>query len=341
MIDFAAQSLTFVQGHMLLILAGLAVVLVLGAAGWFMSHRGPSRTSMIADASRKERERTYRQARRDLQAARDALTKGSDGPKAILVDLICDLGSQWEDRDAPRYISYEQATKSLQEIQPYLEIKKGGWLPWGAGRNLPELIVILHTLGGSSLSSQMIANAIAKYEGPKTAYVPYIAMSGGTKIALACDTIVMGASATLGPIDTQYSGVSKASLDRLSKDPKAGPLPPGVLLTLYEAEKFDSYAVDQAKAVLHKNHGKSVEENPAVKLSSGDWSHSRSIFPEVAKEQLGLNVEIGCRKKVMNYVNARIRMIDTRIESEAHGADKKDDTDPPSPSDLPKVTVTG
>ena len=332
---------SFVVGNGILIVAAV-VSLVLAGLVWRFFTRGPSKASIIADVNRKERERTYRQASRDLSAARDALTKRGSHRKAILIDLICDLGDQWQDRDAPRLISYEQAIQALQQIQPLLEMRKDTFIPGLGKRNLPELIIILHTFGGYSQSVQMIANAIAQYEGSKTAYVPYIAMSGGTKIALACDKIVMGASAALGPIDTQYNGFPKVDLLRLRGDDKLPSIPAGVLLTQYEAEKFDQFAIEHAEQIVNPKHVKSKDDNPAVRLSSGDWSHNRSIFPDVAKSELGLNVEIGCRK-VMKYVDARIRMIDTRIEREARGAsgDAGDEGDKPTPNELPKLTVIG
>ncbi len=46
----------------------------------------------------------------------------------------------------------------------------------------------------------MIANAIKLHPAGKDSYVPYVAMSGGTVIALATDKIHMGKDAFLGPI---------------------------------------------------------------------------------------------------------------------------------------------
>jgi len=63
--------------------------------------------------------------------------------------------------------------------------------------------VILHTLGGYSLAAELVAAALKRIRDPRRVYVPYIAMSAGTLIALAADRIHLGKNACLGPIDTQ------------------------------------------------------------------------------------------------------------------------------------------
>ena len=63
-----------------------------------------------------------------------------------------------------------------------------------------EVTLVLHTSGGCVMSCVMIANALRQF--PKsTAIVPYMAISGGTLIALNARALQMGRSASLSAVD--------------------------------------------------------------------------------------------------------------------------------------------
>ncbi|MCW5723404.1 MAG: hypothetical protein KIS81_00435 [Maricaulaceae bacterium] len=77
-------------------------------------------------------------------------------------------------------------------------------------RNTPKgkpIDLILHTRGGDAAASELIAEVILK-RSRVVAYVPYMAMSGGTQIALAADLVVFGSNACLGPTDLLLGGIS-------------------------------------------------------------------------------------------------------------------------------------
>src|SRR5262245_19091727 len=57
----------------------------------------------------------------------------------------------------------------------------------------------VHTTGGLALAAEPIANALVRHNGPVTLMVPCDAMSGGTRLALASDKVLMSRSAVLGP----------------------------------------------------------------------------------------------------------------------------------------------
>jgi len=67
--------------------------------------------------------------------------------------------------------------------------------------------LILHTPGGTIFATQALVRAIIRYPGQVRAVVPFYAMSGGTMLALACDGIVMGETACLGPVDPQLGSI--------------------------------------------------------------------------------------------------------------------------------------
>jgi membrane-bound ClpP family serine protease len=81
-----------------------------------------------------------------------------------------------------------------------------------------EVTVVLHTAGGCVTSCVMIANALREFSASK-AVVPYMAMSGGTLIALNAGILEMGASASLSAVDPVIGGIRARHLQREDKEP--------------------------------------------------------------------------------------------------------------------------
>lgn len=70
------------------------------------------------------------------------------------------------------------------------------------------LDLILHTPGGDVAATESIIDYLhSLYNGDIRAIIPQMAMSGGTLIALSCNSIVMGRQSSLGPIDPQIGGM--------------------------------------------------------------------------------------------------------------------------------------
>lgn len=95
------------------------------------------------------------------------------------------------------------------------------------------LDLILHTPGGNIAATESIVNYLrAIFGNDIRAFVPQIAMSGGTMIALSCKEIVMGKQSNIGPIDPQFGGMScagvieefESALSKIKEDPKVIPL---------------------------------------------------------------------------------------------------------------------
>ena len=68
-----------------------------------------------------------------------------------------------------------------------------------------EVTLVLHTAGGCVTSCVLIANALRQF-GKSTAVVPYMAISGGTLIALNARRLQMGANASLSAVDPIVQG---------------------------------------------------------------------------------------------------------------------------------------
>ena len=70
------------------------------------------------------------------------------------------------------------------------------------------LDLILHTPGGDMAATESIVDYLHEmFKMDIRAVVPQLAMSGGTMIACACKSIIMGKHSNLGPIDPQIGGL--------------------------------------------------------------------------------------------------------------------------------------
>lgn len=75
------------------------------------------------------------------------------------------------------------------------------------------LDIILHTPGGDLAATESIVHYLRDIFGKNIrAFIPQIAMSAGTMIALSCKEIVMGKQSNIGPIDPQFGGISCAGV---------------------------------------------------------------------------------------------------------------------------------
>ena len=90
------------------------------------------------------------------------------------------------------------------------------------------LDLILHTPGGESGAAESIVDYLrAVYDRDIRAFVPQLALSGGTVIACGCKEIYMGKHSSLGPIDPQFGGIPAHGVieefKRASQDIKDNP----------------------------------------------------------------------------------------------------------------------
>lgn len=95
------------------------------------------------------------------------------------------------------------------------------------------LDIILHTPGGNLAATESIVYYLRNIFGNNIrAFVPQIAMSAGTMIALSCKEIVMGKQSNIGPIDPQFHGISCAgvieefneAMEDIKKNPERIPI---------------------------------------------------------------------------------------------------------------------
>lgn len=161
--------------------------------------------------------------------------------------------------------------------------------------------LIMHTPGGMVLAAMQIARAVKAHPGKVTVHVPFMAMSGGTLIALAADEIILGKFSVLGPIDPQIAGFPAASIVA-AKEEK--PIEHVSDLTLVFAD-LGSKAIAQIEAgaveLMVDRVGEKDAKRIAHELATGQWTHDYAVTPEYAKE-LGLPVKIGLLPEVVELM---------------------------------------
>ncbi|WP_084399047.1 SDH family Clp fold serine proteinase [Henriciella aquimarina] len=186
-----------------------------------------------------------------------------------------------------RYIDMQDSEAVLRAIQM-------------TGNNVP-IDLILHTPGGLVLASTQIARAIRAHPAKVTVYVPHMAMSGGTLIALAADEIVMSPHSVLGPVDPQINQYPAVSiLDVVARKPVAE-IDDETLIQADVARK----AIDQLRAAVEALLSPEVAPDKRTALvealSSGQWTHDYPISAEEAAA-LGLNISLDMPESVLTLM---------------------------------------
>ncbi len=149
--------------------------------------------------------------------------------------------------------------------------------------------IILHTPGGLAIAALQIAEALRRHPGPVTAFVPQLAMSGGTLIALACDKIVMAPHAMLGPIDPQVGGFPAASILRVIRDKPIAEIDDQTVILADIGEKATRQLRNAAEKLLARHMPVERAVGLADLLSKGQWTHDYPITSDEATT-LGLIV---------------------------------------------------
>ena len=266
----------------------VAIVLVAGIS-YFANKASTKQRSRVE--FQKVLSASYADYVKAYDAARRKLSDNWD-----LIEIIHDMSPyNLGPAGLPAEITFDQAFDVVRKIRA----ARGG-----------DIAVVLHTTGGFSFPSDMIAKALFQHKGRKVAFVPYTAMSGGTLIALATDEIFMGAAAALGPIDTQYWGLPVSAYKYLKQVKNVDHIEDRFLIMSHLAEKFEESAAARAKSRINQKHGPNVVEE----LMAGGRYHGDPISAEEARK-IGIRVaDKECPKEAYSLVDARLRML--AIEAE-------------------------
>lgn len=173
------------------------------------------------------------------------------------------------------------------------------------------LDLILHTPGGNTAATESIVNYLkAMFGNDIRAFIPQIAMSAGTMIALSCKEVIMGKESNIGPIDPQFGGVSCAAvieefekaIDEVANNPASFPIWQ-VIISKYhptflgDCQKAIEWSNCMVRNWLESNM-MSSDENPAILAENivntlsnhtETSTHSRHIHMDECK-RLGIKI---------------------------------------------------
>lgn len=279
-----------------LALAGVLIAMAVGILGYttyvvFMSQRAKAQAKIIRRTLQ-----TKEEATRGANLALQSLQGQFHRP--IVLELINDITFDDTGRGAKKQVDIEAAIQILGSLKD-------------AAENQPVEIV-LHTVGGWSIAAEMIANAIKNRKGSTKAYVPYIAMSAGTMIAMACKEVHLGKDAFLGPVDGQLAGFPLSSFRRLKDEKRPENMDEEWLLLSYKAEKWRLDEVQKASNLINEEHKKFNNGSPMCRvveeLVAKEMSHDTLLGFKAVKD-MGMNVKEGCPSAVYELVDQRIDAI--------------------------------
>lgn len=170
------------------------------------------------------------------------------------------------------------------------------------------LDLILHTPGGDIAATESIVRYLKSFFGNDIrAFIPQIAMSAGTMIALSCKEIVMGKQSSLGPIDPQFGGIScqgvidefKKALNEIEDNPAAIAIWRPIIEKYHPTFLGDcENAIEWAETMVSEwmtdnmlkgDSGKAKEIVKKLGSHKDTKSHNRHIDKEECKE-MGLNI---------------------------------------------------
>lgn len=160
------------------------------------------------------------------------------------------------------------------------------------------LDLVLHTPGGLVLASEQIAHALIRHRGHVTVFIPHYAMSGGTLLALAADTIVMDENAVLGPVDPQIGPYAAVDILKVLETKPISEVDDTTIIQAEMARKALRQIRDLVVEITTAN-GMPLDraQQIAEALTSGQWTHDYPISFEQA-QQLGLPVTTGMPAEV-------------------------------------------
>ena len=174
-----------------------------------------------------------------------------------------------------------------------------------------KLMLLLNSPGGSIASSYKIARALRISFEDITVYIPHVAASGGTLIALIGNVIVMGMMSQLSPLDPILDEIggrpvsAKLIVDAnstLTSFFETTPLEDAPYTAKILADKYDPVQIQEAEAIMDlmeryvcevlekSNYTESDVQRIAHQLVRG-FSIHEEVINELAGKKLGLKIK--------------------------------------------------
>lgn len=165
-----------------------------------------------------------------------------------------------------------------------------------------NIIIILHSKGGSIFSSDIIFNSLLIFDKQITSYIPKYALSAATIIALASNKIFMNKYAYLSPTDPQIGFeienismycASKVLSDYINLMKNFKQVNSIVALTALDAKTSHNDNINSINKILLKRNINVNKHDEIINLfCSGEHPHDKPIYFEDIKG-LGFNAKLG------------------------------------------------
>lgn len=162
--------------------------------------------------------------------------------------------------------------------------------------------LVVHTPGGVELAVEQVVNALISHPAKVTVFVPHLAMSGGTMLAIAADEIVMSRQAFLGRLDPQILGLPAVSISRINERKPVKNIDDQTIALIDISEK----AIEQTRwfveDILRKKEYPKTDISRLVSiLTEGKATHDEPItFDEAQK--MGLRVQGGMPQMIYDLL---------------------------------------
>ena len=202
-----------------------------------------------------------------------------------------------------------EASTVIPIITPVIEIPTAEYvLSRMEHMPLDDVTLVLHTEGGCVTSCVMIADALRRFTR-STAVVPYMAISGGTLIALNAKKLAMGRNAVLSAVDPQIFGQRARHIPEEDED-GLHPL----------AQEYDSAVSEYLRTTLEARLGGPDPAGLARAMSVFMGEQAPHAWPikMTEIERLGLPVEPAGRDWA-RFVDEYRRAIDARASLALRG----------------------
>ena len=113
-------------------------------------------------------------------------------------------------RELAKALSRERSRPCMVFVDPQIDERSLALVHEACKGGGASVDVLLHSPGGCSCCAYKIARELNRRFGEVTAFVPLLAKSAATVIALSAGELVLGELGELGPLDAQFSKKQKA-----------------------------------------------------------------------------------------------------------------------------------
>lgn len=172
-----------------------------------------------------------------------------------------------------------------------------------------SLDIIIHTIGGDIMNSDVIMNVILNYKHNVNVYVPCFAFSAGTMLTLCANNIYMNEISLLSPIDPQMTykidkfiscTSSSKHLADLLKNKTANNIDDTIYLHAIESRYLHDDNIKNLRNILHKRYKLTKKNIKRIikKLASGLDPHHKPINIDMLKD-----MNIPFKQKIPEQIN--------------------------------------